>query len=162
MRDDNGCGHDITLAVRETSFVADDVLEARLVVTGVRRINGDRTAPRAHLSDLALVRVEAGQQIDEGYEFDARLADLGPAGVSFITTEKLAEGDLVGVMATVDGVMVRLKALVLHTTPAHYGRVRIGCEVTSVTDADRRRLSILTSETPAPGTRAERLELHAA
>ncbi len=162
VRDNDGCGHDITMGVRESFWAAEDVVEARLIVKGVRRFDGDRAAARTHLSDLALVHVEAGVATAAGLEFDARLVDIGSSGVSFVTTEQVREGDRVRVMATVDSRLVRLRARVLHVTAAHYGRNRIGCEVTELTTADRRLLDALTAAAPSRGSRSERFETRAA
>jgi hypothetical protein len=41
---------------------------------------------------------------------------------------------------------------------SHYGRRRVGCEVTQVSDADRARIVLLAEELPAAGTADERLK----
>ncbi len=162
IRDEEGCGHDIVMDVREAFFAAENLVQARLVVRAVKRFEGDRSAPRARVEDLALVRIEYGELIATGVEFDARLADLSSDGVSFITTEDVRVGDRLGVMATIDGSLVRLTALVLHTTPAHYGRQRVGAEILEAADADRRRLAALARTAPVEGSREQRFEPRAA
>jgi hypothetical protein len=158
IRDDEGSGHDIFMEVRDSFFAAENVELARLEVRAVRRIDGDRAGPRARVSDLALVHVEAGASIATGVEFDVRLTDLSSNGLAFVTTEPVREGDRVSVMATVDATLVRVTAAVLHITPAHYGRHRVGAEIIDATGEDRDRLAKLARNAPATGSRGQRFE----
>jgi hypothetical protein len=162
IRDDEGSGHDILMDVRDSFFAAENVELARLEIRAVRRIDGDRTEPRAQVSDLALVHIESGASIRSGAEFDVRLSDLSGDGLAFVTTEPIREGDRMSVMTMVDGSFLRLTAAALHVTPAHYGRHRVGAEVLDATEADRERLATLARNTPAAGSRTQRFETRAA
>jgi hypothetical protein len=162
IRDGEGSGHDIFMDVRDSFFAAENVELARLEVRSVRRIDGDRTEPRALVSDLALVHIESAASIATGIEFDVRLSDLSGDGLSFVTTEPIREGDRMSVMATVDGTVVRMTAAALHVTPAHYGRHRIGAEVIEANAGDRDRLAALARNAPATGSREQRFEPRAA
>ena len=103
-----------------------------LTVERVRRFNGNRATPRARVDDLAFVGVlYSSMPLDEP-EFDVRMMDVSPDGMAFITDRRLAIGDLLSVMATIDRKLIRMRARVLHVADAHYGRHRVGCEVTSI------------------------------
>ena len=145
VRDAEGSGYDIGIVVRQLFFHDAENELAQLEVDGVTRIAAGRAHDRAEISDLALVQVTRAEAIAEGVEFDVRLADVSDGGVSFLTAEDVREGDQLIVMATIDGALASLHVRALHTTRAHYGRVRVGCEVTHMSDADRTRLAQLTS-----------------
>ena len=125
IRDDEGSGHDILMDVRDSFFAAENVELARLEIRAVRRIDGDRTEPRAQVSDLALVHIESGESIRSGAEFDVRLSDLSGDGLAFVTTEPIREGDRMSVMTMVDGSLALDRARCT-SRPAHYGRHRVG------------------------------------
>jgi hypothetical protein len=60
-------------------------------------------------------------------------------------------------MVTIRGRLLRLQARALQTSPSHYGRQRVGCEILQITDDDRSRISALTVEAPHTGTVEQRL-----
>ena len=52
--------------------------------------------------------------------------------MAFITERRFAPGDTLTTMVSVDVGLIRLGARVLQVTAAHYGRLRVGCEVTRI------------------------------
>jgi hypothetical protein len=91
------------------------------------------------------VGVLYSRKVKSDAEFDAHLTDLSADGLAFVTDQPLAPGDLLSVMPTIDRRLVRLRVRVLHIASAHYGRRRVGCEVTSVAGSERARLAVLAT-----------------
>jgi hypothetical protein len=120
------------------------------------RFNGNRATPRARVDDLAFVGVlYSSMPLDEP-EFDVRMMDVSPDGMAFITDRRLAIGDLLSVMATIDRKLIRMRARVLHVADAHYGRHRVGCEVTSIQGSERAQLALKAALEEAGGSAHER------
>ena len=155
-RDEHGAGHDIDLRVTELFYESERAATLYLTVDRLRRRSGRRTSPRARMSDLALVGVLYARHMGTEAEFDVHLADLSADGLAFVTDQPLAAGDLLSVMPTIDRRLVRLRVRVLHTAAAHYGRRRVGCEVTSVAGSERARLAVLATMAAATDSAAER------
>jgi hypothetical protein len=154
----SGGGYDISLTVAETETLhqSESTIGVRLLVQDVLRRESERTTPRAAVEELALMHVLGARRIAEGEEFDVRLADLSPTGVAFITDRSFHTGDFFAMMVTIRGQLLRLQARALQTSPSHYGRQRVGCEILQISDDDRRRISVLTEEAPQTGTAEQR------
>jgi hypothetical protein len=152
----SGGGYDIALTVVDTMHRTESTIGVRLQVLDVQRRESERTTPRAAVEELALMHVLGARKIAEGEEFDVRLADLSPSGVAFVTDRSFHTGDFFAMMVTVRGRLLRLQARALQTSPSHYGRQRVGCEILQITDDDRSRISALTVETPHTGTVEQR------
>jgi hypothetical protein len=116
-----------------------------------------RVLPRADVKELALLRVLGARGLAEGEEFDVRLADLSIGGVAFITDQRFHIGDRCSLMVSVDGRLLRLQARVLQTTGAPWGRLRVGCEIVQIGEADRDRIAELTEKMPHRGTQEQRI-----
>ena len=157
QRDEHGAGHDIDLRVSELFYESERAATIQLTVDRLRRRSGRRTSPRARLSDLALVSVLYSPKVGAESEFDVHLTDLSADGLAFVTDKPLRPGDLLSVMPTIDRRLVRLRARVLHTAAAHYGRRRIGCEVIEVAGSERARLAVLATMAPSSDSASERL-----
>lgn len=157
QRDEHGAGHDLDLRVSEIFYESDRAATLHLSVDRLRRRSGRRTSPRARLSDLALVSVHYSPKVQAESEFDVHLTDLSADGLAFVTDKPLRSGDLVSVMPTIDRRLVRLRARVLHTAAAHYGRRRIGCEVIEVAGSERARLAVLATMAQSSDSASERL-----
>jgi hypothetical protein len=157
QRDEHGAGHDIDLRVSEIFYESDRAATLQLTVERLRRRSGRRTSPRARLSDLALVSVLYSPKVRAESEFDVHLTDLSADGLAFVTDKPLRPGDLLSVMPTIDRRLVRLRARVLHTAAAHYGRRRIGCEVIEVAGSERARLAVLATMAQSSDSASERL-----
>ena len=152
----SGGGYDISLTVEDTLHQTEWVIGVRLRVLDVLRRESERTTPRAAVEELALIHVLGARKIAEGEEFDVRLADLSPFGVAFVTDRSFHTGDFFAMMVTIRGQLLRLQARALQTSPSHYGRQRVGCEILQISDDDRRRISVLAEEAPQPGTAEQR------
>jgi len=148
----SGGGYDISLTVAETLHQTESTISVRLLVRDVLRRESERATPRAAVEELALMHVLGARRIAEGEEFDVRLADLSPTGVAFITDRSFHTGDFFAMMVTIRGQLIRLQARALQTSPSHYGRQRVGCEILQIADDDRRRISALIAEAPHTGT----------
>jgi PilZ domain len=158
VRDEHGAGHDIDMRVTELFYESEHAATVYLTVERLRRRSGRRASPRARMRDLALVGVLYSRKVGADAEFDAHLTDLSADGLAFVTDQPLAAGDLLTVMPTIDRKLVRLRVRVLHIAPAHYGRRRVGCEVTAVAGSERARLALLATMTPVEHPPAERVE----
>jgi hypothetical protein len=156
-RDEHGAGHDIDLRVSQLFYESERAATLYLTVDRLRRRSGRRTSPRARMSDLALVGVLYARHLGTEAEFDVHLADLSADGLAFVTDQPLAPGDLLSVMPTIDRRLARLRVRVLHTAPAHYGRRRVGCEVTSVAGSERARLAVMATMAASTDSAAERV-----
>jgi hypothetical protein len=152
----SGGGYDIALTVEDTLHQTEWMIGVRLRVLDVLRRESERTTPRAAVEELALMHVLGARKIAEGEEFDVRLADLSPSGVAFVTDRSFHTGDFFAMMVTIRGRLLRLQARALQTSPSHYGRQRVGCEILQISDDDRRRISVLAEEAPQPGTAEQR------
>ena len=148
----SGGGYDISLTVAETLHPSESTVGVRLLVQDVARRESERTTPRAAGEELALMHVLGARRIAEGEEFDVRLADLSPTGVAFITDRSFHTGDFFAMMVTIRGQLLRLQARALQTSPSHYGRQRVGCEILQITEDDRRHISALAEQAPATGS----------
>jgi hypothetical protein len=156
-RDEHGAGHDIDLRVTELFYESEHAATVFLTVDRLRRRSGRRTSPRARMSDLALVSVLYSRKLGTDAEFDVHLNDLSADGLAFVTDQPLAPGDLLSVMPTIERRLVRLRVRVLHIASAHYGRRRVGCEVTSVAGSERARLAVLATMAASTDSAAERI-----
>jgi hypothetical protein len=145
LRTPRGSGYDLSLSVARAFYHSEQLSTAHLLVERVRRVNGQRSGPRARLQDQALVGVIYSSGLPERSEFDVHVVDLSPDGIAFVTDADLRPGDLLSIMATVDRKLVRMRVRVLHVTTAHYGRARVGCEVTSIDGSERARLAMVAA-----------------
>jgi PilZ domain len=155
-RNTEGRGYDVDMSVGELFFHSAGVAAVHLTVERVRRFNGNRATPRARVDDLAFVGVLYSSLPLEDPEFDVRMVDVSPDGMAFVTDKRLAVGDLLSVMATVDRKLIRMRARVLHVADAHYGRNRIGCEVTSIRGSERAQLALKAALEEATGSIQQR------
>jgi PilZ domain-containing protein len=153
----SGGGFDIRMVVADLFDAGEGMATLHLQVVDVTPRESHRTLPRAEVKELALLHVLGGRALTEGEEFDVRLADLSPAGVAFITEQRFYIGDRFALMVSVEGRLLRLQARVLQTTGFPWGRIRVGCEIVQIGDADRERIAELTEKMPHRGTQEQRL-----
>jgi hypothetical protein len=147
IRTPEGRGYDVDMSVSELFFHSAGVAAVHL------------TVPRARVDDLAFVGVlYSSMPLDEP-EFDVRMMDVSPDGMAFITDRRLAIGDLLSVMATIDRKLIRMRARVLHVADAHYGRHRVGCEVTSIQGSERAQLALKAALEEVAGSAHQRGEI---
>ncbi|MDX6593884.1 MAG: hypothetical protein QOJ13_3080 [Gaiellales bacterium] len=153
----SGGGFDIHLVVANLFDAGEGMATLHLRVAEVNQRESQRTLPRAEVKELALLHVLGARAFAEGEEFDVRLADLSPAGVAFITDQRFYIGDRFGLMVSVEGRLLRLQARVLQTSGFPWGRIRVGCEIVQIGDADHARIAELTERMPHQGTQEQRL-----
>jgi len=152
-----GGGYDITMVIADVFDAGEGMATVHLEVVDVQQRDAQRTLPRAEVKELALLHVLGGRALSEGEEFDVRLADLSPEGLAFVTDQRFFIGDRFALMVSVEGRLLRLQARVLQTSGFPWGRVRVGCEIVQIADADRDRIAELTQRMPHQGTREQRL-----
>ena len=134
VRNEERGGYDVACHVTEMYYESDAHSRVELEVTSVSRLKPFRAVARAHLSQLALVAVVAGAELNQGDEFDARLADISQSGFALSTERHLERGDLITMTTQLDSAVLRVQARCVQVAPAPYGRRRIGCQII---DADR-------------------------
>jgi hypothetical protein len=149
LRDGEGGGYDVVLAVAKAFFQAGDQALLHMDVTDIVSRSGHREAPRARLSEVARARVAFSGVLPTGQEFEARMADASKHGVAFITDLVFGIGDRVDLAFEIDGQPLELTALVFHTEPASFGRNRVGCEIATAGVSDRALLADLAADDDA-------------
>jgi hypothetical protein len=127
-----------------------------LTVESIEPRSAERRAPRAHLAELATVRVAHSARQQGKAVFDVRLADASPTGIAFITDRALEPGDLLEIDAVVDERHLNAEIRVLWTSPAVYGRNRVGGETTRILEADRYALAALAQRYNRDGSADDR------
>ena len=140
LRDDRGEGWDIRFSILRTYFQSGDDLLLHLNVVGLESRSAERAAPRVQLAELATARVMYAKNHERNELFDVRLADLSPTGAAFVTERRLSAGDLIEIETLFEGRPLRFELRVIRSIPAIYGRNRVGCEITTILEADRHRL----------------------
>ena len=140
LRDDRDEGWDIHFSILRTYFQSGDDLLLHLNVVSVEPRTAERAAARAHLAELAVAKVVYAHGYESGELFDVRLADASPTGVAFVSERRLWTGDMLELQTVIDNQPTRFEVRVVHSAPAVYGRNRVGCEITSILEADRHLL----------------------
>jgi hypothetical protein len=156
LRDDRGEGWDIHFTILRSYFQSGDELLLHLDVTEVIVRDAERRTPRAHLAELATARVLFGKTHERDELFDVRLADVSPAGAAFISERTLSTGDLLELTTVVDDRPIRFELRVVRSIPAVYGRNRVGCEITTILEADRHTLLKLAERYQREGSPEQR------
>jgi hypothetical protein len=156
LRDDRGEGWNIRFSILRTYFQSGDDLLLHLSVVAVEPHAANRRAARAHLAELATARVLYAERHARDEVFDVRLADASSTGVALVTARGMAAGDLLEIDTFLEGQPLRFEVRVVHTTPAIYGRNRVGCEITTILEADRHRLLQIAKRLHRDGSADER------
>jgi len=68
----------------------------------------------------------------------------------------LVAGALLELDTSIDGRTLRFEVRVVHMTPAIYGRNRVGCEITTILEADRHLLLEIAERYTADGSADQR------
>jgi PilZ domain len=127
-----------------------------LAVSGVRHRKARRAAPRVAISAPARAIVRYCRSLPRDATLDVRLVDVSATGCAFVTQKELDPGDLVHLTFTVDGRALRPEARIVRLDPAPYGRYRAGCEITEISDSDRRAISSLAAVSAVDGSEDQR------
>lgn len=156
VRNDEGDGHDIDFVIVRTFFQSGEDLLLHLNVTGIEDHYASRSAPRAALSAPATLRVVHSANVDRDTVAEIRVADASRNGIAFLTDRLFRPGDVLEIHAPLPDRMVKLGARVLTTIPSIYGRNRVGCEITTILEADRHELGLLATLARQQGTEDDR------
>ena len=140
IRDEAGDGWDIRFLIVRSYFQSGSDLLLHLNVQTLEQRFADRLAPRARVAELASARVLYARRHQRDDHFDVRLADVSPTGTAFVTDRRLDMGDLLEINSSIEDWPIRFEVRVVRTLPALYGRNRIGCEITTILEADRQAL----------------------
>jgi c-di-GMP-binding flagellar brake protein YcgR len=127
-----------------------------LAVSGVRHRKARRASPRVAVSTPATSWVRYCRTLPRDTQLEVRLVDISATGCAFVTQKELAAGDLVRMQAELGGRGIELEARVVRIDPAPYERYRAGCEITEISDLDRRVISTLAAESTETGSEDER------
>jgi PilZ domain len=115
----------------------------RLIVDSVRRVKARRQNVRAGVAESAVV-----QGGPDGAEFDARVVDIGRDGMAFVCEARLAVGDAVSAMLNIGHQSFPVRASVIHARSIGFGRMRVGCQFTAITEEHRRALGLIAVRAP--------------
>jgi hypothetical protein len=148
--------YEVELEVVEHFFQSASVALVHLAVSGVRHRKARRASPRVALSAPARAIVRYCRSLPRDTALEVRLVDISATGCAFVTQKELDPGDLVHLTFMMDGREVRPEARIVRLDPAPYGRYRAGCEITEISDADRRAISTLASVAAVDGSEQQR------
>jgi hypothetical protein len=148
--------YEVELEVVEHYFqsVADALVH--LAVSGVRHRKARRASPRVAVSTSARAAVRYCRTLARDTQLEVRLVDISATGCAFVTQKELDPGDLVRLTFGLEGRQMRPEARVVRVDPAPYGRYRAGCEITEISDGDRRAIAGLAAVDAMEGTEEHR------
>jgi len=148
--------YEVELEVVEHFFQSLTEALVHLAVSGVRHRKARRAAPRVAVSTPARAVVRYCQSLPRDTALEVRLVDISATGCAFVTQKELDPGDLVHLTFQMDGRELRPEARIVRLDPAPYGRYRAGCEITEISDSDRRAISSLASVSAVDGSEDQR------
>ena len=148
--------YEVEFEVVEHFFHSTTEALVHLAVSGVRHRKARRASPRVAVSTPATAWIRYCRSLPRDTQLEVRLVDVSATGCAFVTQKELAPGDLVRVRAELRGRSVELEARVVRIDPAPYERYRAGCEITEITDLDRRAISTLAAQSAETGSEDER------
>jgi hypothetical protein len=148
--------YEVELEVVEHFFHSVSEALVHLAVSGVRHRKARRASPRVAVSTQGRVVVRYCRSLPRDTALDVRLVDVSATGCAFVTQKELDPGDLLHLTFVLDGREVRPEARIVRLDPAPYGRYRAGCEITEISDTDRRAISSLASVADVGGSEDER------
>src|SRR5262249_34788488 len=115
-----------------------------------------RASPRVAISTAATAWIRYCRTLPRDTQLDVRLVDISATGCAFVTQKELAPGDLVRMQTLLGTRGIELEARVVRIDPAPYERYRAGCEITEISDLDRKAISMLAAQTAETGSEDER------
>ncbi|HET6848214.1 MAG TPA: PilZ domain-containing protein [Gaiellales bacterium] len=148
--------YEVELEVVEHFFQSVSDALVHLAVSGVRHRKARRASPRVAVSTPARAIVRYCRSLPRDAALEVRLVDISATGCAFVTQKELDPGDLVHLTFTLDGREMRPEARLVRLDPAPYGRYRAGCEITEISDGDRRAISALASVSAMDGSEEQR------
>jgi hypothetical protein len=150
--DDDRGRYEVEFEVVETFFHSTTEVLVHLAVTGVKRRKARRTSPRATVSVKATARVEYCATLPRDTELEVRLVDVSATGLAFVSQHELSPGDLFLVAFPLAGGRISAEVRVVRLDPAPYARHRVGCEITEITDLDRKAIIQMAADADAAGS----------
>jgi hypothetical protein len=148
--------YEVEFEVVEHFFQSVSEALVHLAVSGVRHRKARRASPRVAVSTPATASVRYCRTLPRDTELEVRVVDVSATGCAFITQKELDPGDLVKLEFALEGRRLGPEARVVRLDPAPYGRYRAGCEITEISDGDRRAVAALASETADDGSEDQR------
>jgi hypothetical protein len=147
---------EVEFEVLETFFHSTQEALVHLAVSGVRHRKARRASPRVPISASATATVKYCRTLPRDTAMDVRVVDISATGCAFVTQKELSAGDLMVVEFGLDGRNVRMEARVVRIDPAPYGRYWAGCEITEISDGDRKTVSAMAPVPSDHGSEEQR------
>ena len=148
--------YEVEFEVIEHFFHSVSDAMVHLAVSGVRHRKARRASPRVAVSIAATAAVRYCRTLPRDTQLEVRVVDVSATGCAFVTQKELDPGDMVLLGFTLAGRQMQIEARVVRLDPAPYGRYRAGCEITEVSDPDRRAIASLAAELPDHGSEDQR------
>ncbi len=148
--------YEVELEVVEHFFQSVSEALVHLAVSGVRHRKARRASPRVALSEPAHAVVRYCRTLPRDTSIEVRLVDISATGCAFVTQKELHPGDLMLLAFHLEGREMHPEARVVRLDPAPYGRYRAGCEITEMSDGDRRAIAALAAVSAADGSEEQR------
>ncbi len=148
--------YEVEFEVIESFFHSSQEALVHLGVSGVRHRKARRASPRVPVSASATASVKFCRTLPRDTALDVRVVDISATGCAFVTQKELSTGDLLLVEFTLEQRQVRLEARVVRMDPAPYGRYRAGCEITEISDGDRKAVSSMAAASSDHGSEEQR------
>ena len=127
-----------------------------VAVSGVRHRKARRASPRVRISVASSAAIRYGRTLPRNTELEVRIVDISATGCAFLTQKELDPGDLLHLRFPLRGRLIEIESRVVRMDAAPYGRYRAGCEITEISDADRRAVAALAAEAPDSGSEEQR------
>jgi hypothetical protein len=148
--------YEVEFEVADHFFHSVAEAQVHLAVSGVRHRKARRASPRVAVSTPATAVINYCRSLPRDTELEVRLVDVSATGCAFVTQKELAAGDLVRLAFTLNGRQMEPEARVVRIDPAPYGRYRAGCEITEISDGDRKAISGVAEGTDEHGSEDQR------
>jgi hypothetical protein len=153
--------YEVEFEVVDSFFHTGSETVAHLAVSGVRHRKARRASPRVPVSLKLDASVRYCRSLPRDTRVEVRLVDVSCTGLAFVTQRELAAGDMFSLTLPLNDRLMLLETRVVRIDPAPYGRYRAGCEITEISDADRRAIAALAEASEQPGSESERRPEHA-
>jgi hypothetical protein len=147
--------YEVEFEVVDAFFQSGSETLMHVAVSGVRHRKMRRAAPRVMVAEPAVARVVFCRTLARDSELEVRLADISATGLAFTAARGLDTGDLLSVTTRLAGQRIEAEVRVIRCDPEPYDRVRVGCEITELSDHTRRIIDGL-AEAADRGSEAER------
>jgi hypothetical protein len=148
--------YEVEFEVIESFFHSSHEALVHLAVSGVRHRKARRASPRMPVSASATASVKYCRTLPRDTMLEVRVVDVSATGCAFVTQKELTAGDLMVVEFALADRTIRMESRVVRMDPAPYGRYRAGCEITEMSDGDRKAVSALAAVASDGGSEEQR------